>query len=84
MDGAAVRAEVERLVSSPADDASEFAVRYKAALQTEPQLVMTHAEVRRALAALPQAAEADRDAVSAARPGWSGRRLEARRERRKD
>jgi hypothetical protein len=83
VDATAVRAEVEKLVLSPEGDTSDFAVRYKAALQREPQLVMTHAEVRRVLAALPRAAEADRDAVSAARPNWSSRSLESRRERRR-
>jgi hypothetical protein len=40
-----------RTLLAPADDASDFAGKYRAALQRDPAVVMAHAEVARALAA---------------------------------
>jgi hypothetical protein len=51
--GADARAVVSqaRTLLAPADDATGFAAKYRAALQTDPSVVMAHAEVARALAA---------------------------------
>jgi hypothetical protein len=40
-----------RTLLAPADDGSDFAAKYRAALQSDPSVVVAHAEVARALAA---------------------------------
>jgi hypothetical protein len=75
-DAAAVRVEVEWLISPVEGESSQFNDRYKEALQRETTLVLTHSEVRRALRGLPEAAE--RAEARALRPHWSVRRLESR------
>jgi hypothetical protein len=50
---AAARAAVAqaRALLAPADDATDFAEKYRAALQRDPAVVMAHAEIARVLAA---------------------------------
>ena len=51
-DARAVVAQARALVSPAADaDATDFAEKYRAALQRDPSIVMAHAEVARVLAA---------------------------------
>ncbi|HEX8163153.1 MAG TPA: hypothetical protein VF538_14885 [Pyrinomonadaceae bacterium] len=49
-DARSVVAQARALVSPAAADATEFAEKYRAALQRDPAIVMAHAEVARALA----------------------------------
>jgi hypothetical protein len=49
-DARAVVSQARKLLA-PADDATEFAAKYRAALQRDPSVVMAHAEVARVLAA---------------------------------
>ena len=47
----AVLSQARALLAPAADDATDFAAKYRAALQREPEVVMAHAEVARVLAA---------------------------------
>jgi hypothetical protein len=78
-DAAAVRVEVEWLISPAEGEVSPFAERYKESLQRDPSLVLTHSTVRQALRALPEASE--RTTARTLRPHWSARRLESRKSR---
>lgn len=74
LDGATVRGAVERLISPPEGAENPFSVRYLEALQIDTAVVMTHARVRKALAALPAPAAADAAAHAEARRSWPDRR----------
>jgi hypothetical protein len=79
-DAAAVRVEVERLISPAEGSSSEFAAEYVEALQADPSLIMTHAMVRRLLGELPGAEAARAEEVSRLRPEWAVRRRTKRRD----
>lgn len=83
VDGAAVRREVELLIAPLENEASEFSSRYRSALQREATLVMTHSRVRAAIAKLPTIGTGEEVAVRDARPQWSPRRQESRKNRRR-
>ena len=80
-DAAAVRFEVERLISRSEGDALPFTRNYVDALQTDPDLVIEHGKVRRALAALPAPEEAPERPHGEVRSEWSQRRTDARQRR---
>lgn len=73
-DAAAVRSEVEELISPPSG-ATDFSRRYVAALQEDTDLVLTHARVRHLLGQLPTTEPAKIEEVRQARPQWSVRRM---------
>lgn len=75
-DAAAVRAEIEDLIA--AEKRNEFSGHYVEALQSDPDLVVVHAGVRRAISALPETKPENVEAVRSARPQWSVRRLRRR------
>lgn len=76
-DAAAVRAEIERLIAAPGDDAS-FGARYREALQAEMDVVVAHGRLRSALAALPEPDEASGESSAERRKSWPARRAEQR------
>ena len=80
-DAAAVRFEVEQLISPAEGEASPFTRAYVDALQSDPDLVIEHGKVRRALAPLPQPEEAPERPHREVRSEWSQRRTDARQRR---
>jgi hypothetical protein len=79
-DAAAVRSEVEDLLSTASDRGNDFSTRYVEALQHDTDLVVLHANVRKVVASLPETHPEHVEAVRAARPQWSVRRLRPRTE----
>jgi hypothetical protein len=80
-DAAAVRFEVERLISPAEGESVPFTRHYVEALQSDPDLVIEHAKVRRALTPLPQSEDAPDRPHRAVRAEWSQRRTDARQRR---
>ena len=72
VDAAAVRLEMEMLLSS---DARDFQSHYRAALQADPHVVMAHADLRRLLADLPTPRPEDAELVASARARWTAPRV---------
>ncbi len=70
-DAAAVRVEIEALLSR---SGAGFPEPYLAALQTSADLVLAHAGVQRAIAALPVSRPEDVPDLLTARPGWKAPR----------
>ncbi|MGA8006511.1 MAG: hypothetical protein WCA17_10450 [Burkholderiales bacterium] len=79
-EAAAVRAEVERLISAPAapDVAGDFAKRYLPLIAADPHVAMAHARVKQAVRDLPAAGAVDEAKVLHDRHRWA----EMRRHRR--
>jgi hypothetical protein len=66
-DAAAVRVEIAGLLSRSGE---RFAERYRAALQANPDLVLAHSAIQRAIAALPPSAPEDVPDLLTTRRGW--------------
>ena len=79
-EAAAVRAEVERLISAPAppEVAGDFAKRYLPLIAADPHIAMAHASVKQVIRDLPVAAAVDEAKVLHDRHRWA----EMRRHRR--
>ena len=79
-EAAAVRAEVERLISAPAprEVASDFAKRYLPLIAGNPHIAMAHARVKQIIRELPVAGAVDEAKVLHDRHRWA----EMRRHRR--
>jgi hypothetical protein len=69
-DAAAVRVELEQLFEH---SGTAFREPYLGAMQTDPDVVLAHAEVQRALAALPAVLPEDVESLRQVRPSWSAR-----------
>lgn len=74
IDAAAVRLEINTLIDPDADGADSFYSQLRAARQIAPDLIVTHAHLRAALAALPQPDPHALAATRQARTTWSDRR----------
>ena len=66
-DAAAIRAEVERLISPDAGAVGSLGGRYREYVLDDPQVAIAHAEVRQALLRLPDPRDVDEAAVLHAR-----------------
>ena len=73
-DAAAVRYEVDRLLSEPSD----FYSRYKEMLQKETSVAVNHGKLRHALTTLPEPREEWQDEIARARQEWPLRRKRIR------
>jgi hypothetical protein len=70
VDAAAVRVELEQLLEH---SGAGFRDPYLDALQIDPDVVLAHAEVQRAVAALPAVRPEEVESLRKARPSWSAR-----------